>query len=77
MEFKREEIYTLTGENGVEIGRGNSVMYKVKNSELTILAVYLGLDKGYLKFRPYNEETEYRVKPSTIDSLWRVQEVKF
>lgn len=77
MEFKREEIFTLKGENGNEILPGCCVVYTTKNSDISIVAKYFGFLEGYFVFEPYGSEKSYRVKPSTIKSLWKVKEIMY
>lgn len=70
MNFERKVIETLKDDNGNEIVEGDSVVYTINNKPQSFLAVFKGIEKGYMIFQG-NPDSVYTVLPRTIETMFK------
>ena len=75
MNFERKVVETLKDDLGNEIRKGDYVVYKTKSKpNVSIIAQYCGMGKGYLIFSAMGsnfEEDYYTVLPKTIGYFYK------
>ena len=71
MNFERKVIETLKDENGNEIKQGDIVIYTTKTKPQSVIAKFVGVEKGYMTFSPYGLDGTYTVQPKTIDAMFK------
>jgi len=76
MEIKKEIKEILTDDNGNEIKKGMTLLYRQKTTADTI-GVYDHLEDGLLIMNSITEEKEYKLRPASLTTCRIIKNIEF
>lgn len=76
MEIKKEVREILTDDNGNEIEKGMTILYRQKTTADTV-GVYDHLEDGLLIMNSITEEKEYKLRPTSLTACRIIKHIEF
>lgn len=76
MEIKKEVREILTDDNGNEIKKGMTLLYRQKTTADTV-GVYDHLEDGLLIMNSITENKEYKLRPASLTACRIIKNIEF